>query len=66
MTVDAWLRLAIADADQRGLPELRPLLEGFARATDALRHAGILTEETVFESSTALSDSVDSRESDPR
>jgi hypothetical protein len=35
--VNAWLAAAIADAEQRGLPELKPLLEGLARSTDALR-----------------------------
>jgi hypothetical protein len=39
MTVDAWLRSALADAERRGLPELKPLLESLARATIALRHA---------------------------
>jgi len=37
--VTRWLASACADADARGLPELRPLLEGLARATDALRDA---------------------------
>lgn len=39
MTVDAWLARTLADADQRGLPALRPLLEGLARATALLRAA---------------------------
>jgi hypothetical protein len=37
--VTRWLASACADADARGLPELKPLLEGLARATDALRDA---------------------------
>jgi hypothetical protein len=37
--VAAWLARATADADARGLPELRPLLEGLARSTTALRDA---------------------------
>lgn len=37
--VARWLASACADAEKRGLPELRPLLEGLARATDALRNA---------------------------
>ena len=37
MTVDSWLKAAIADAEQRGLPELKPLLEALARATTRLR-----------------------------
>ena len=39
MTVDAWLKAAIADAEARGLPELKPLLEGLAQSTRALRAA---------------------------
>ncbi len=39
MTLDAWLESAIADADARGLPALKPLLEALARATAALRQA---------------------------
>lgn len=37
--LDAWLTAAIADADRRGLPELRPLLEGLARSTAIVRAA---------------------------
>ena len=37
MTVEAWLAAAIADAEQRGLPDLKPLLEALARATAHLR-----------------------------
>jgi len=39
MTVDDWLQAAIADAERRGLPELKPILETLARATKALRSA---------------------------
>jgi len=39
MTVEDWLKAAIADAKRRGLPELKPILEGLARATSALRAA---------------------------
>jgi len=39
MTIDDWLKAAIADADRRGLPELAPILEALARATRALRAA---------------------------
>lgn len=39
MTVDQWLEQAIADAERRGLPELKPLLEGLAQATRTLREA---------------------------
>jgi hypothetical protein len=39
MTVKAWLESAISDAERRGLPGLRPLLETLARSTSALRSA---------------------------
>lgn len=39
MTIDAWLQAAIADAERRGLPELKPMLETLARSTKALRAA---------------------------
>jgi hypothetical protein len=39
MTVDAWLQAAVADAERRGLPELKPILDTLARATRALRAA---------------------------
>ena len=39
MTIDTWLQAAIADAERRGLPELKPILETLARATKALRAA---------------------------
>ncbi|HXD18874.1 MAG TPA: hypothetical protein VN654_17795 [Vicinamibacterales bacterium] len=35
----AWLEMAMHDAERRGLPELKPLLEALARATSALRTA---------------------------
>ncbi len=41
MTVDAWLKAAIEDAERRGLPELRPMLETLAQATRALRSASL-------------------------
>jgi hypothetical protein len=34
-----WLQAATADARQRGLPELEPLLEGLAQSLAALRTA---------------------------
>lgn len=37
MTIDDWLQAAIADAERRGLPGLKPVLEALARATRALR-----------------------------
>ena len=39
MTIEDWLDCALADADHRGLPELKPLLGTLARATRALRDA---------------------------
>jgi hypothetical protein len=39
MTVEAWLAAAVADAEHRGIPELRPLLETLARSTNTLRRA---------------------------
>ena len=39
MTVADWLRSAIEDAERRGLPELKPLLEALAKSTVALREA---------------------------
>ncbi len=39
MTVAEWLKLAVSDAERRGLPQLTPLLEKLARATQALRDA---------------------------
>jgi hypothetical protein len=39
MTVHAWLAAAAADAERRGLPQLKPLLETLGRSTEALRRA---------------------------
>jgi hypothetical protein len=39
MTIDSWLQAAIADAERRGQPELKPILETLAAATRALRAA---------------------------
>ena len=39
MTIKTWLELATQDAERRGLPALRPLLEAIARSTAALRMA---------------------------
>jgi len=38
--VDAWVTAAVEDAERRGLPQVKPLLEGLARATVRLRGAG--------------------------
>jgi hypothetical protein len=37
MQIDDWLETACADAERRGLAELKPLLESLARSTAALR-----------------------------
>jgi hypothetical protein len=39
MTIEQWLQSALADADRRGLPALKPVLEALAKATKALRAA---------------------------
>jgi hypothetical protein len=39
MTVAEWLDEAKADAQKRGLPELIPMLEGLAQASERLRKA---------------------------
>ena len=41
MEIAAWLARATADAEARGLPELKPLLETLARSTQALREADV-------------------------
>jgi hypothetical protein len=45
MTVESWLSSAIADAERRGLPALKPLLETLARSTEALRRAAAAVSE---------------------
>lgn len=37
--VEAWLARSVADAEARGLPQLKPLLESLARSLQALRDA---------------------------
>jgi hypothetical protein len=39
MTIESWLQAAVADAERRALPDLKPLLEALARATKVLRDA---------------------------
>jgi hypothetical protein len=39
MTVAEWLKMAQADAERRGSPELAAALEGLAKSTEALRAA---------------------------
>lgn len=44
MSIEDWLKSACADADRRGLPELKPLLENLARSMAALREADRLID----------------------
>ncbi len=44
MKLADWLRAVVADADRRGLSELKPLLEALARATAALRAADFVDD----------------------
>jgi hypothetical protein len=39
MTIETWLEWALADAERRNLPDLKPLLETLGRAVRALRAA---------------------------
>jgi hypothetical protein len=39
MNIDAWLQSAVADAERRGLPELKPLLEALAKTVAVVRAA---------------------------
>ncbi len=39
MTIAEWLAMAKANAEKRGLPELIPMLDGLAQATERLRAA---------------------------
>jgi len=39
MTIESWLKGAVADAEARGLPQLKTMLEALAKATAALRAA---------------------------
>ena len=39
MKIDAWLQSAVADAERRGLPELKPLLEALAKTVATVRAA---------------------------
>jgi len=39
MTIESWLQAAVADAERRGLPELKAMLEALAKATAILRQA---------------------------
>ena len=39
MTIEAWLKAAAEDAERRGLPQLKSMLETLAKAAEALRAA---------------------------
>jgi hypothetical protein len=58
MSVDSWLAAAVADAERRGLPQLKPMLETLARSTDALRKA----DETLQRSEAAITSPEDHRQ----
>jgi hypothetical protein len=49
MTIEAWLKTACDDAERRGLPDLKPLLENLARATAGLRDADRLIDRARLE-----------------
>jgi hypothetical protein len=48
MEINGWLAAAIADAERRGLPELRPLVEALAQATRALRASELPRQERTY------------------
>jgi hypothetical protein len=52
MEIEAWLKAACDDAERRGLPELKSLLETLARSTAALRAA----DRSVRSAASALAD----------
>ena len=45
MTIESWLQTAIADAERRALPELKPLLD---RLVALLRPGGLLVTDNVL------------------
>ena len=53
MTIESWLQAALADAEQRRLPALKPLLETLAKATAALRASDITRLRSDEESSSS-------------
>ncbi len=55
MSVERWLAAAEADAERRGMPELKPLLQGLAAATTALRAAEWNERADVDQASAAAS-----------
>lgn len=49
MTIDDWLKGACDDAEKRGVPNLKPLLESLARATALLREADRIIDRVHLE-----------------
>ena len=49
MTIDAWLKAACDDAEKRGLPNLKPLLESLARSMASLREADRIIDRVKLE-----------------
>jgi hypothetical protein len=58
MTVQSWLAAAVADAERRGLADLKPLLETLARSTERLRRA-----EAELSARAATADAADGKRS---
>jgi hypothetical protein len=63
MDIETWLSAAKADADRRGLPALKPLLETLAASTRALRAGARIEGQSAAPSSQTRShdDSRDDR-----
>lgn len=61
MQLTAWLADAIADAEARGLPELKPLLETLAKSTQALRDADVEFEHPAIRPSNRQAGTDDTR-----
>jgi len=55
MTIEAWLQSAVADAERRGLPELKPILETLAKAITAIRAADFNQSSVISRQSTVVS-----------
>ena len=55
MNIDAWLQSAVADAERRGLPELKPLLEALAKSVAVIRAADFNQSPVVSRQSSVAS-----------
>ena len=65
MTIAEWLAAARADAETRGLPELPPMLDGLAQATERLRAADWNDDaSTLSTSASILADSAHDKAGD--